>query len=96
MVSEEKICTMNSKINAGSVWAFGVDEDPGVGDAQNHIRNLGCITWKKPSGDQSWAVFAKIILMGGYGTGPAGFQDSVVTKLRYPCTLHICHIEFSN
>lgn len=44
MVSEEKICTINPKNNAASVWAFGMDEDPGVGDAQNHIRNLDCVT----------------------------------------------------
>ena len=34
--------------------------------------------------------------MGGYGTGPAGFQDSVVSKLCYPWyTLYICRIELS-
>lgn len=44
MVSEEKICAINPKINAASVMAFGMDEDLGVGDAQNHIRNSDCVT----------------------------------------------------
>lgn len=87
---------MNPEINTASIWAFGMDEDLGMGDPRNHIGILDCVTWKKNSGDQSWAVLSKIILMGGCRTGPAGFQGSVVTKLCCPCTLHIRHTEFSN
>lgn len=39
-------------------------------------------------------MLSKIVLMGGYGTGPAGFQGSVVCKLCYPWyTSYVCQIE---